>query len=166
MDVRRQFEVNGRLGSRHLGQVVPVATMVQRVLKLDQKFCRKQENGGLFFLFTRPSQEPVVWQGICFSKIWVSFAATLSWHTAQRHTEHHTLNGTVVFVAGGPGELDAPLFLVRQLKVSRGVRSLWWGSRSINTNAPDVCSLVDPEELLNTDKVVHEIGSQAQFEGC
>lgn len=42
MDIRRQFEVNSRLGSRHLSEVVPVATMVQRVLKLDQKFCRKQ----------------------------------------------------------------------------------------------------------------------------
>lgn len=74
-------------------------------------------------------------------------------HCTNTHWAH-TLDGTVVFVAGGPGELNAPLFLVCQLKVSRGVRSLWWRSRfrNINTNAPDICSLMDREELLNTNK--------------
>lgn len=53
MDVRRQFEVNGRLGSRHLSEVVPVAAMVQRVLKLDQKFCREERKVEVYSICSR-----------------------------------------------------------------------------------------------------------------
>lgn len=49
VDVRRQFEVSCRLGSRDLGEVVPVAVLLQRVLILDQKFCRTQKNAGLLY---------------------------------------------------------------------------------------------------------------------
>lgn len=45
VDVRRQLEVDRGLGPGDLGEVVPVAPVVQRVLVLDQKFCRKQVGG-------------------------------------------------------------------------------------------------------------------------
>ena len=42
VDVGRQLEVSSRLGSRDLGEVVPVTSVVQRVVILDQKLCVKQ----------------------------------------------------------------------------------------------------------------------------
>lgn len=48
-----------------------------------------------------------------------------------------TLNRAVMFIPGGPCELNTPLPLVRQLQVSRRVGSLWRKSsthRNINTH--------------------------------
>lgn len=50
VDVRRQFEVNRRLGSGDLGEVVPVAVMVQRVLILDQESCRKHRKMQVYYI--------------------------------------------------------------------------------------------------------------------
>lgn len=58
VDVRRQLEVDRGLGPGDLGEVVPVAPVVQRVLILDQKFCREQgkKTAGLSRLFACPRQ--------------------------------------------------------------------------------------------------------------
>lgn len=80
VDVGRQFEVSGRLGSRHLGEVVPVATMVQRVLKLDQKFCRKRKKREVYSICSHVHVKNI---GFFFR---VSFAATLSSHTHSTNT--------------------------------------------------------------------------------
>ena len=49
---------------------------------------------------------------------------TLSSQIFCKLKTRHTLNGAVMFVPWGPRELNTPLFLVRQLQVSRGVGSL------------------------------------------
>lgn len=57
---------------------------------------------------------------------------------AHTHTQgRHTLNGAIMFIPGGPCELNTPLPLVRQLQVRRRVGSLWRKSsthRNINTH--------------------------------
>lgn len=43
VDIRRQFEVSCRLGSRDLSKIMPVTSMVQGVFILNQKFCVKKK---------------------------------------------------------------------------------------------------------------------------
>lgn len=62
VDVGRQFEVNRRLGPGDLGEVVPVAAMVQRVLILDQKFCRKHRKMQVYY--TNPPPGDLIWTAV------------------------------------------------------------------------------------------------------